>query len=269
MRYLSDLGYIHRDLAARKHPARLQSPPISALVREVVDNLRRQRRRRCANRRWPRTVGGDGLGGTYTTRGGKIPIRWTAPEAIHFRKFTSATDVWSFGIVMWEVMSFGERPYWNWTNQDVIAANGYRLPPPMDCPESVHLLMLDCWKWDRTERPKFPALVRALDRLLHQPELLTCQRARPIYEPPTQSIPGRRLRQPAPVALTNLRLERYADAFYQYGVHSMELVPRLTSTDLAAMGISSAAHQKRLLGAIEKLQLHVYEATPYSDGYLV
>ncbi|PAA91664.1 hypothetical protein BOX15_Mlig010451g1 [Macrostomum lignano] len=267
MRYLSDLGYIHRDLAARNILVSQQLVCKVAdfgLSREVVDNLG-------GNGVGGGTgVGGDGLGGTYTTRGGKIPIRWTAPEAIHFRKFTSATDVWSFGIVMWEVMSFGERPYWNWTNQDVIAAveNGYRLPPPMDCPESVHLLMLDCWKWDRTERPKFPALVRALDRLLHQPELLTCQRARPIYEPPTQSIPGRRyasLRQ----WLTNLRLERYADAFYQYGVHSMELVPRLTSTDLAAMGISSAAHQKRLLGAIEKLQLHVYEATPYSDGYLV
>ena len=53
-------------------------------------------------------------------QGGKIPVRWTAPEAIAFRKFTSASDVWSLGIVMWEVMSYGERPYWNWSNQDVI-----------------------------------------------------------------------------------------------------------------------------------------------------
>ena len=52
-------------------------------------------------------------------QGGKIPIRWTAPEAIAFRKFTSASDVWSYGIVMWEVMSFGERPYWDMSNQDV------------------------------------------------------------------------------------------------------------------------------------------------------
>ena len=53
-------------------------------------------------------------------QGGKIPVRWTAPEAIAFRKFTSASDVWSLGIVMWEVMSYGERPYWHWNNQDVI-----------------------------------------------------------------------------------------------------------------------------------------------------
>ena len=54
-----------------------------------------------------------------SVQGGKIPIRWTAPEAIAFRKFTSASDVWSYGIVMWEVMSFGERPYWDMSNQDV------------------------------------------------------------------------------------------------------------------------------------------------------
>ena len=66
-------------------------------------------------------------------QGGKIPVRWTSPEAIAYRKFTSASDVWSFGVVMWEVMSYGERPYWNWSNQDVIKAveKGYRLPPPM------------------------------------------------------------------------------------------------------------------------------------------
>ena len=66
-------------------------------------------------------------------KGGKIPVRWTAPEAIAFRKFTSASDVWSYGVVMWEIISYGERPYWNWSNQYVIQAveRGFRLPPPM------------------------------------------------------------------------------------------------------------------------------------------
>lgn len=53
----------------------------------------------------------------HNLQGGKIPVRWTAPEAIAFRKFTSASDVWSYGVVLWEVMSYGERPYWNWSNQ--------------------------------------------------------------------------------------------------------------------------------------------------------
>lgn len=64
--------------------------------------------------------GAEGLGLLFPpSQGGKIPIRWTAPEAIAFRKFTSASDAWSYGIVMWEVMSFGERPYWDMSNQDV------------------------------------------------------------------------------------------------------------------------------------------------------
>lgn len=59
--------------------------------------------------------------GFFLAQGGKIPIRWTAPEAIAYRKFTSASDVWSFGIVMWEVMAFGERPYWDMSNHEVCA----------------------------------------------------------------------------------------------------------------------------------------------------
>lgn len=107
-------------------------------------------------------------------QGGKIPVRWTAPEAIAYRKFTSASDVWSYGVVMWEVMSYGERPYWNWSNQDVIKAieKGFRLPPPMDCPESIHQLMLDCWQKERSHRPKFTAIVKTLDKLIRAPELL-------------------------------------------------------------------------------------------------
>lgn len=58
----------------------------------------------------------------FVFQGGKIPIRWTAPEAIAYRKFTSASDAWSYGIVLWEVMSYGERPYWEMSNQDVSIA---------------------------------------------------------------------------------------------------------------------------------------------------
>lgn len=66
------------------------------------------------------------------SQGGKIPIRWTAPEAIAYRKFTSASDVWSYGIVMWEVMSYGERPYWDMSNQDVSALHLHLSIVPVD-----------------------------------------------------------------------------------------------------------------------------------------
>ena len=53
-------------------------------------------------------------------KGGKIPVRWTAPEAIQYKRFTTASDVWSYGVVLWEIMSYGERPYWDWTNIEVL-----------------------------------------------------------------------------------------------------------------------------------------------------
>ena len=122
--------------------------------------------------------------GAYTTRGGKIPVRWTAPEAIAFRKFTSASDVWSFGIVMWEVMSYGERPYWDWSNQEVIKAieKGFRLPAPMDCPEAIHQLMLDTWQKERAHRPSFASVVKTLDKLICCPETLKKIASSPAHQ---------------------------------------------------------------------------------------
>ncbi len=68
--------------------------------------------------------------------------------------------------MMWEVMSYGERPYWTWSNQDVIKAieKGYRLPAPMDCPEAIHQLMLDSWQRERAHRPTFASIVKTLVR---------------------------------------------------------------------------------------------------------
>uniref|UniRef100_A0A8K9XAU0 receptor protein-tyrosine kinase n=1 Tax=Oncorhynchus mykiss TaxID=8022 RepID=A0A8K9XAU0_ONCMY len=155
MKYLSDMSYVHRDLAARNILVN------SNLVCKVSDfGMSR--------------VLEDDPEPAYTTRGGKIPIRWTAPEAIAYRKFTSASDVWSYGIVMWEVMSYGERPYWDMSNQDVIKAidEGYRLPPPMDCPVALHQLMLDCWQRERGDRPKFGQIVNMLDKLIRNPNSL-------------------------------------------------------------------------------------------------
>ncbi|XP_028831688.1 ephrin type-B receptor 3 isoform X2 [Denticeps clupeoides] len=151
MKYLSEMNYVHRDLAARNVLVN------SNLVCKVSD---------FGLSRFLDETSSDP---TYTSSlGGKIPIRWTAPEAIAFRKFTSGSDVWSYGIVMWEVMSFGERPYWDMSNQDVMNAveQDYRLPPPMDCPAVLHQLMLECWMKERSQRPKFGQIVNTLDKLI-------------------------------------------------------------------------------------------------------
>ncbi|XP_015717228.1 ephrin type-A receptor 5 isoform X13 [Coturnix japonica] len=214
MKYLSDMGYVHRDLAARNILIN------SNLVCKVSDfGLSR--------------VLEDDPEAAYTTRGGKIPIRWTAPEAIAFRKFTSASDVWSYGIVMWEVMSYGERPYWEMTNQDVIKAveEGYRLPPPMDCPAALHQLMLDCWQKDRNSRPKFDEIVSMLDKLIRNPSSLkTLVNA--------SSRVSNLLVEHSPVGsgayrsvgewLEAIKMGRYTEIFMENGYSSMDSVAQVT-----------------------------------------
>uniref|UniRef100_A0A672NFW1 receptor protein-tyrosine kinase n=1 Tax=Sinocyclocheilus grahami TaxID=75366 RepID=A0A672NFW1_SINGR len=214
MRYLSDMGYVHRDLAARNILVN------SNLVCKVSDfGLSR--------------VIDDDPEAVYTTTGGKIPVRWTAMEAIQYRKFTSASDVWSYGIVMWEVMSYGERPYWDMSNQDVIKAieEGYRLPAPMDCPPGLHQLMLDCWQKDRADRPKFDQIVGILDKMIRNPNTLktpmgTCTRPiSPLLDQNTPDFTSFRL---VSEWLEAIKMERYIDNFTAAGYSSLESVARMT-----------------------------------------
>ncbi len=109
------MSFVHRDLAARNI---LVNKELKCKVADF--GLSRE------------IENGEATEGVYWTKGGKIPVRWTAPEAISHTKFTCSSDVWSYGVVAWEVMSFGERPYWNWSNTDVIKAieKGFRLNIP-------------------------------------------------------------------------------------------------------------------------------------------
>ncbi|XP_034755856.1 ephrin type-A receptor 7 isoform X1 [Etheostoma cragini] len=237
MRYLSDMGYVHRDLAARNILVN------SNLVCKVSDfGLSR--------------VIDDDPEAVYTTTGGKIPVRWTAPEAIQYRKFTSASDVWSYGIVMWEVMSYGERPYWDMSNQDVIKAieEGYRLPAPMDCPPGLHQLMLDCWQKDRAERPKFDQIVGILDKMIRNPNTLktpvgTC--TRPISPLLDQSTPDFTAFCSVGEWLEAIKMERYRDNFTAAGYSSLESVARMSIEDVMSLGITLVGHQKKIMSSIQ------------------
>ncbi|XP_039701262.1 ephrin type-A receptor 5 isoform X6 [Pteropus medius] len=214
MKYLSDMGYVHRDLAARNILIN------SNLVCKVSDfGLSR--------------VLEDDPEAAYTTRGGKIPIRWTAPEAIAFRKFTSASDVWSYGIVMWEVVSYGERPYWEMTNQDVIKAveEGYRLPSPMDCPAALYQLMLDCWQKDRNSRPKFDEIVNMLDKLIRNPsslKTLVNASSRVSNLLAEHSSLGSGAYRSVGEWLEAIKMGRYTEIFMENGYSSMDAVAQVT-----------------------------------------
>ncbi|XP_017157623.1 tyrosine-protein kinase FRK [Poecilia reticulata] len=142
MAYLEQQNYIHRDLAAR-----------NVLVGE--NNI-------CK-------VADFGLArvfmkeseSVYEARdGGKFPVKWTAPEAIHNNKFSIKSDVWSFGILLYEIMTFGQMPYPTMTNMQAVQwiSGGNRLACPPRCPKPMHLLMLDCWSEKELNRPTFETL---------------------------------------------------------------------------------------------------------------
>ncbi|XP_061541830.1 proto-oncogene tyrosine-protein kinase Src isoform X4 [Phycodurus eques] len=97
----------------------------------------------------------------YTARqGAKFPIKWTAPEAAHYGRFTIKSDVWSFGILLTELATKGRVPYPGMVNREVLdqVERGYRMPCPAECPESMHELMLTCWRKEPEERPTFEYL---------------------------------------------------------------------------------------------------------------
>ncbi|KAF4089610.1 hypothetical protein AMELA_G00068210 [Ameiurus melas] len=233
MKYLSDMNYVHRDLAARNILVN------SNLVCKVSDfGLSR--------------VLEDDPEAAYTTRGGKIPIRWTAPEAIAYRKFTSASDVWSYGIVMWEVMSYGERPYWEMSNQDVIKAieEGYRLPPPMDCPVSLHQLMLDCWQKERSERPKFSQIVNMLDKLIRNPGALKELANSSLWEDPiTPEFSVNSVDE----WLDAIKMCQYKDNFTSAGYVTLDSIIYISASELSKMGVTLVGHQKKILASVQSL----------------
>ncbi|XP_048831869.1 ephrin type-B receptor 3-like isoform X1 [Brienomyrus brachyistius] len=250
MKYLSDMNYVHRDLAARNILVN------SNLVCKVSDfGL-------------SRFLEDNTTDPTYTSSlGGKIPIRWTAPEAISYRKFTSASDVWSYGIVMWEVMSYGERPYWDMSNQDVINAveQDYRLPPPMDCPTALHQLMLDCWVKERNLRPKFSQIVNTLDKLIRNAASLKVVNStqagvsQPLLD---HCIPDFTTFTTVGDWLDAIKMSRYRDNFINAGFTSFDLVAQITAEDLLRIGVTLAGHQKKILGSIQDMRLQMNQTLP-------
>ncbi|XP_036111871.1 ephrin type-A receptor 10 [Molossus molossus] len=243
MKYLSEMGYVHRGLAARRV---LVS---SDLVCKISGFGRGPR---------------DRAEAVYTTMSGRSPALWAAPETLQFGHFSSASDVWSFGVVMWEVMAFGERPYWDMSGQDVIKAveDGFRLPPPRNCPSPLHRLMLDCWQKDPGERPRFSQIHSILSKMVQDPE-------------PPKCTPTTCPRPPTPLAdrafstfpsfgsvgawLEALDLGRYKDSFAAAGYGSLEAVAAMTAQDLASLGVSSGEHREALLCGISALRARVLQ----------
>lgn len=134
MHYLAEKSFIHRDLAAR-----------NVLV----------------NKLFVCKIADFGLcqiaSVESASKSDKIPVRWTAPEATARRQYTTASDVWSFGVLLQEIWTFGDIPYGSWNNERIIneVAKGYRLVKPKKCSSAVYSLMLECWEDSPLKRPSF------------------------------------------------------------------------------------------------------------------
>lgn len=138
MSYLEANKFIHRDLAAR-----------NILVGEAEVKV--------ADFGLARIIEDE----EYNPRAGaKFPIKWTAPEAILKSKFSIKSDVWSFGILLIEIFTYGEIPYPGMTNRDVISflERGDRLTAPKNCPQQINDILKYCWKSNPSERPTFAYL---------------------------------------------------------------------------------------------------------------
>ncbi|KAM6901118.1 tyrosine-protein kinase Fer isoform 1-T1 [Lycodopsis pacificus] len=139
MAYLESKNCIHRDLAARNCLVGEGS------VLKISDfGMSRQE--------------DDGI---YSSSGLKqIPIKWTAPEALNYGRYSSDSDVWSYGILLWETFSLGVCPYPGMTNQQAReqVEKGYRMSCPQSCPDDVYKVMQRCWQYNPEERPKFSDL---------------------------------------------------------------------------------------------------------------
>ena len=144
MAYLEEKCYIHRDLAAR-----------NVLVGEHLIC-------KVADFGLARVIGED-IYEVHT--GAKCPIKWTAPEAAMYSRFTIKSDVWSFGILLYELITYGRFPYPGMNNAQVLEAlqTGYRMPCPMGCPEKLYEIMRECWRDDAASRPTFETLQWRLD----------------------------------------------------------------------------------------------------------
>ncbi|XP_060979103.1 focal adhesion kinase 1 isoform X5 [Dama dama] len=143
----------------------------------------------------------------YKASKGKLPIKWMAPESINFRRFTSASDVWMFGVCMWEILMHGVKPFQGVKNNDVIGRieNGERLPMPPNCPPTLYSLMTKCWAYDPSRRPRFTELKAQLSTILEEEKVQQEERMRmesrrqvtaswdsggPDEAPPKPSRPG-------------------------------------------------------------------------------
>uniref|UniRef100_A0A8C7SMC7 Receptor protein-tyrosine kinase n=1 Tax=Oncorhynchus mykiss TaxID=8022 RepID=A0A8C7SMC7_ONCMY len=151
MSYLEERHLVHRDLAARnvlvKTPQHVKITDFGLAKLLNADEKE------------------------YHADGGKVPIKWMALESILHRKYTHQSDVWSYGVTAWELMTFGTKPYDGIPANEIagVLEKGERLPQPPICTIDVYMIMVKCWMIDADSRPRFRELIAEFSKMARDP----------------------------------------------------------------------------------------------------
>ncbi|CAJ0605019.1 unnamed protein product [Cylicocyclus nassatus] len=150
LEYLSTRGFIHRDIAAR--------------------NILVNGKNSCK-------IGDFGLcrnlysdSSLYKSKGGRLPLKWMSPEAIRHYEFSTQSDVWAFGILLFEIITLGGSPYPLIPPEDLLnyLENGRRMERPDNCPEQFYEVMAECWRFEPEKRPDFLTIRQKLAAQLEE-----------------------------------------------------------------------------------------------------
>ncbi|XP_047425905.1 protein-tyrosine kinase 6b [Mugil cephalus] len=150
MSYLEQKNSIHRDLAARNvlvgedYICKVADFGLARVIKEPF----------------------------YITEDKKIPFKWSAPEAMQYGRFSNKSDVWSFGVLLYEIITYGGIPYPAFNNQEVYqqVIDGYRMSAPPKCPDFLYNIMMKCWDAEPDERPDFKSLKEELNAFSYKLE---------------------------------------------------------------------------------------------------
>ncbi|XP_052255888.1 tyrosine-protein kinase SYK-like isoform X2 [Dreissena polymorpha] len=150
MEYLESMKFVHRDLAARN----------VLLVTETFAKI--------SDFGMSKALQRDN--NYYEAKeAGKWPLKWYAPECVYYWKFDSKSDVWSYGVTMWEATSYGDKPYKGKRGQEILkflVEEEKRMEKPPLCDEDVYNVMLSCWEYDKNNRPDFKELAVILKSII-------------------------------------------------------------------------------------------------------
>ncbi|XP_078518140.1 leukocyte tyrosine kinase receptor [Lissotriton helveticus] len=179
-KYLEDNHFVHRDIAARN--CLLTCSGLGRVAKIGDFGMAR-----------------DIYRASYYRKGGRamLPVKWMPPEAFLEGIFTSKTDTWSFGVLLWEIFSLGYMPYPCRTNQEVLefVTSGGRMDPPKNCPGPVYRIMTQCWQHSPEYRPDFTTILERIKYCTQDPDVMNTEL--PVESSPAPDEEGSTVMRPS------------------------------------------------------------------------